>query len=434
MRPSNAHLPLLQASIVFLFLFGLIVGLAYKYDFSQMPNLGGLLFLTAALSCMLVAKITYNESKQALQSAGVPDMNIDTELSLSTTTYVELFKNSPVPYLVIDGQGHAQSVNTAALRLFGVPKSKLVGTDVFARLHLEDSAHLAFLIEKYQNGISVSDELVAVARPDGQEAWALFSLFRFVNQYGEVSGLLTLVDITKQKRAEDAKTEFVSLASHQLRTPIAGMKWSAELLEMDDSTGGLSAPQKKYVDRLLVSINRMALLVDDFLRVSRFDLGAFRPEYQTVLLEQIFADIMTDTAARVAQKSLVVETQFDASLTAVVTDPNLIRMIVTNLYTNAIKYTPAGGTITLGFAKQNDAIAITVTDTGMGIPAADQDQIFTKLFRASNATRDVPDGTGLGLYIAREAVRVLGGQINFTSTERVGTSFEVLLPLSIPAV
>jgi signal transduction histidine kinase len=106
-------------------------------------------------------------------------------------------------------------------------------------------------------------------------------------------------------------------------------------------------------------------------------------------------------------------------------------MIITNLYSNAIKYTRESGTIHIGFGRKNDSVVITVADNGMGIPAEDQDGIFKKLFRASNAVRNVPDGTGLGLYIVKEAVAVLKGQISFTTTENIGTTFEVVLPLEL---
>jgi signal transduction histidine kinase len=103
-------------------------------------------------------------------------------------------------------------------------------------------------------------------------------------------------------------------------------------------------------------------------------------------------------------------------------------MIVTNLLSNALKYTLPGGEVTVTAVKTGDTVAFEVRDSGMGIPIADQPQIFQKLYRASNATREVPDGTGLGLYIVREAVRVLGGRISFVSSEGVGTTFTVVLP------
>lgn len=420
---------LTQSCIVFVLTFGAVLLLTLYYDFSDI-DLGGLLFLAAFLCCVFIAKNTFDVVKS---SAVTDELKKSVALDMAVSSeelYVQLYKKSPVPYLIIDIDGHVKSANIAAVRMLGVGQAKVKGINVFSRLQCDELEHLDFLIEKYRSGVAVSDEIVRVKRPDHREAWALLSLFGFIDVAGQHIGLLTLVDITKQKKAEDAKSEFVSLASHQLRTPIAGMKWSAELLQMDNPET-LTDRQNKYIDRLLISIRRMALLVDDFLRVSRFELGTFQAEYKTLSLTELFEDIMSEQAPRVRQKNLTVKTFFDESVDHVVTDPNLIRMIVTNLYSNATKYTRENGTIHFGFGKKNDNLLITVADNGMGIPIEDQDEIFSKLFRASNAVRDVPDGTGLGLYIVREAVSVLKGNISFTTTENIGTTFEVVLPLEL---
>lgn len=420
---------IIQALFIFIFLFGAVVLLTLYYDFSGV-DLGGLLFLTAFLCCVFIAKNTFDLVKAAsvseeLKKSVAMDMAVSSE-----ELYVQLYKNSPVPYLIIDIDGHVKSANISAVRMLGLSQAKTKGVNVFSRLQCDELQHLDFLIEKYRSGVAVSSEMVRVKRPDHREAWALLSLFGFMDVAGQHIGLLTLVDITKQKKAEDAKSEFVSLASHQLRTPIAGMKWSAELLQMDNPES-LTERQHKYIDRLLISIRRMARLVDDFLRVSRFELGTFQAEYKTVSLTELFEDIMAEQSPRVSQKKLTVKTFFDESVDQVVTDANLIRMIVTNLYSNATKYTREKGTIHFGFGRKDDDLLITVADNGMGIPVEDQDEIFSKLFRASNATRNVPDGTGLGLYIVHEAVTVLKGNISFTTTENVGTTFEVVLPLEL---
>ncbi len=424
--------PLLQALGVFALLFGVVILVAVFYDFSQ-ANTEGLLFLTAFLCCVFVAKNTFD---LATSSAITAELKETAALDLAVSSeelYVQLYKNSPVPYIIIDFDGNIKSANVAAVRMLGIPQTKVKGVAIFSRLDCDQQEHLNFLVEKFQNGVSVSDEMVRVKRDDHREAWALLSLFGFTDIAGRQIGLMTLVDITKQKKAEDAKSEFVSLASHQLRTPIAGMKWSAELLQLDEDSE-LSERQKKYLDRLLMSIHRMAVLVDDFLRVSRFELGTFRAEYVMVNLPDLFDDVMGQLTERVTQKKLTVKKFFDKSITEVSTDPNLMRMIVTNLYSNATKYTREKGTVHIGFGRKNDTLIITVADNGMGIPAKDQDEIFSKLFRASNAVRDVPDGTGLGLYIVREAIAVLKGRISFTTTENIGTTFEVILPLDVPVV
>lgn len=419
-----------QSAVVFTLLFSAVVLLARYYDFSDV-DLGGLLFLMAFLCCVFAAKNTYDSVRSAERSEELKT-SVAKDLAFSSEElYIQLYKNSPVPYILIDHEGQIQSANIAAVRLLGVTQSAANGTNIFSRVRCDDVAHLDFLIEKYRSGVVISDEVVQVRRPDKNEAWALLSLFRFTDVNGQEIGLLTLVDITKQKKAEDAKSEFVSLASHQLRTPIAGMKWSAELLQMD-SPDTLSEQQRRYIDRLLISIRRMAVLVDDFLRVSRFDLGTFQPEYEPVELSKLFEDIMSEQESRIKQKQIEVKTFYDKSVDTVITDPNLIRMIVTNLYSNATKYTRENGTIHIGFGRKGGDLIISVADNGMGIPTEDQDGIFSKLFRASNAVRNVPDGTGLGLYIVHEAVSVLKGNISFTTTENIGTTFEVLLPLELP--
>ena len=427
---TNKKKPLIQSITIFVVLFSVVLLMTFYYDFSNI-DLGGLLFLMAFLCCVFVAKNTYDISR-SVDTTEELRKTISTEVEVSSEElYLQLYKNSPVPYVLIDIEGQVQSANIAAVRMLGITKTKVQGINMFTRLQSDELSHMDFLVEKFRSGVAISDEMVRVKRPDHKEAWALLSLYSFTNVNGEKIGLLTLVDITKQKKAEDAKSEFVSLASHQLRTPIAGMKWSAELLQMD-SPETLTDRQHKYIDRLLISIRRMAVLVDDFLRVSRFELGTFQAEYETVELSKVFEDIMAEQAVKGKEKQLDVKTFFDASVDQIVVDPNLIRMIITNLYTNAIKYTREKGTVHLGFGKRDEEIVITVADNGMGIPASDQDGIFTKLFRASNAVRDVPDGTGLGLYIVREAVEVLKGNISFTTVENIGTTFEVVLPLELP--
>lgn len=422
---------ILHSMTVFVALFACVILMTMYYDFSKIDT-NALLFILASLCCVFIAKNTFDSTRATLVSEELRK-NVALDLAISSEElYMQLYKNSPVPYLIIDVEGNVQSANIAAVRMLGVQQANVQGINVFNRLQSDIHEHLDFLIEKYHSGVAISDEMVRIKRPDHKEAWSLFSLFGFTDFAGERIGLLTLVDITKQKKAEDAKSEFVSLASHQLRTPIAGMKWSAELLLMD-APENLSDRQKKYIDRLLMSIQRMAVLVDDFLRVSRFELGTFQAEYRTVSLSEVFSEVMSEQASKVVQKKIAVKTFFDKDIDKVITDLNLIRMIVTNLYSNATKYTREEGTVHLGFARKDDSIIITVADNGMGIPAEDQDEIFSKLFRASNAVRDVPDGTGLGLYIVHEAVSVLKGNISFTTTENIGTTFQVVLPLELPA-
>lgn len=422
--------PLLQSSFVLLMLVIVVSTLVSMTDFSHM-DLRGLLFLVSLICCFLIAKNVFDTARESQMVEKLDEhMRLNDSL-MSRALYLELYRKSPVPYLVIDQEGVVESANMAAARLLGISQTKITGIHIFEALKSEKIEHLDFLRERFKSGVPFSDEKVEVLREDNKETWAIMSLFPIVNVPGLPVGLLTLVDITKQKKIEDAKTQFVSLASHQLRTPIAGMKWSAELLQMDGAKS-LTERQQKYVNRLLLSVHRMAVLVDDFLRVSRFELGTFVPEFSLFPVNELFDDVLLEQAARVEQKELVVKTFYDESVAVMGSDKNLVRMIVTNIFSNAVKYTREKGTIHIGYKKHNDVLEISIVDNGIGIPVGDQEKIFTKLFRAENATRDVPDGTGLGLYIVKEAVEVLKGKITFTSGQNVGTTFTVILPLEEP--
>lgn len=423
--------PLIQALVAFFIMFGGVIILTIIYDFSEI-DLGGLLFLMTTLTCVFIAKNIFDLNQADQSSKTMVETLAEELLSSSRELFTEVYYNSPVPYLLIDLEGVVVSANVAAVRLFSIPRERIEGTNVFLALECGSADHLEMIKQKYQRSLTIDSEEVRVKRGDDEMAWALLSLFRFSTLRERHLGLLTLVDVTKQKQIENAKSEFVSLASHQLRTPIAGMKWSAELLVMD-TTDPLSPRQKKYIERLLASIDRLSILVDDFLRVSRFELGTFVSDTTIFSLPELFADILKEQHLKVQTKHITVETFFDSTINEIVLDPELLRMIITNLYTNAAKYTPEQGTIHIGYSVKGDEIIIAIADNGIGIPVAEQPNVFKKLFRAQNATRQVPDGTGLGLYIVKEAVSVLHGHISFTSAEGVGTTFEVRIPLVLPA-
>lgn len=419
--------PLMHAIIVLIVLLVGILSVVVLTDVSEV-DLQGLLVLSVVVVCLLIAKNVFDNSRQAIELEQIDASLKENDSFTSKALYLELYRNSPVPYLVIDHTGHVHSANLAASRLFGIPHQKMNALHIFSAIKCDPIDHIDLLEQRFKNGIPFSDEKVQVLRDDNEDRWAMMSLLPIVHLPGSNIGLMTLVDVTKQKKIEDAKTQFVSLASHQLRTPIAGMKWSAELLQMD-SPHTLTDRQRKYIDRLLLSVHRMAVLVDDFLRVSRFELGTFVPEFVSFNVKDLLEDVLLEQAARVDQKELTVKSFHDTELEVMVSDKNLVRMIITNLFSNAVKYTKNKGTIHIGYKQKEDALVISVVDNGIGIPSSDQERIFSKLFRARNAVRDVPDGTGLGLYIVKEAVDVLKGRITFTSAEGMGTTFEVTLPL-----
>lgn len=423
-------LSIAQALFVFVFLLLLLLIVFFLYDFSK-TDLGALAFLLAIACIVLISRNVYDlakddsKQKEAIQAELVKHA----DESATKRLFDEVYKNSPVAYFILDDNSLITSVNLAGIRLLGLPLSRLIGREFFSCLNTDEKDKIILSREKFKNGIIVADEEISLKVSQNQ-VWAVLSIFQFKDMLGKKVSLVTLLDITKQKEVDMAKSEFVSLASHQLRTPIAGMRWSAELLLLDDSEP-LTNQQRKYATRLLSNIQKMGNLVDDFLQVSRFDLGTKVAQPEVINIKDLLEDIMSEQAVLVNEKKITVLKNYDQNLTEIETDPSLLRMILTNLFNNAVKYSKETGEVEVTFRKERNEVVFEIRDTGIGIPVSEQPRIFSKVFRASNASRDVPDGTGLGLYIAKKAVQVLRGRIDFSSTEYVGTTFTVVIPLNV---
>jgi len=238
-------------------------------------------------------------------------------------------------------------------------------------------------------------------------------------------------DITHEVEIDRAKTEFVSLASHQLKTPLTAISWLTEALLSGDK-GPLNDEQRKYIENIHATDRSMMEMVNDLLNVSRIELGTLqlRPEDIDVVA---FAQSVIDEQKQTADaKYIAIKYEHEESLPHMRVDRNLIRMVFQNLLSNAIKYTPAGGNASVTIARgsgMSDTVYVTVADTGIGIPKDEQDKVFQKMHRAKNAQTSVPDGTGLGLYVVKTIVERVKGTITFDSVEGKGTTFHVTLPV-----
>lgn len=249
-------------------------------------------------------------------------------------------------------------------------------------------------------------------------------------QSGEVNGaILLLRDVTREKEVDRAKTEFVSLASHQLKTPLAAVGWYAEAL-LNEEVGPLNDKQKEYVRNLHESNQRMVELVNALLNVSRLELGTFIVEPAPTNASALVESVIGELRPSLLTKQIEIKTTYDQSLPPVNLDPKLTRIIIQNLLSNAIKYTPMRGEVTVALTRADDQLLIRVGDSGYGIPAAAHDKIFSKLFRADNVRDKEADGTGLGLYLVKSIVEHTGGRIWFDSLEGKGTTFYVTVPLT----
>jgi len=228
-------------------------------------------------------------------------------------------------------------------------------------------------------------------------------------------------------RLDKIKTEFVSLASHQLRTPLTIIKWYGESL-LSETQGELNQTQKKYLHELYDGGQRMSVLISDLLSASSLDLGTYKSRVSTVDVVKLLDTIVKDQQLDIQQKNISLTTDIDPGLSKVNLDDQFLTAILQNLLSNSVKYSRRGGRIHVGIQSKKNRLLIQVSDSGIGIPKTQQPQIFAKLFRAENAKQLSANGTGLGLYIVKSMVNTMGGSIRFNSVENQGTTFYVKIP------
>lgn len=245
----------------------------------------------------------------------------------------------------------------------------------------------------------------------------------------QVAGCIVVFrDVTAEREVDKAKTEFVSLASHQLKTPLSAVNWYAEML-LDGDAGELNARQKEFLKEIAGGNQRMAKLVNSLLNVSRIDMGTLSITPEPVDLSAVFDSVIEEQQFAISAKQLELKKSYEKDLPRVNLDPNLIRIVIQNLISNAVKYTRENGKIEVELRRQSGDVLVKVADNGYGIPKLEQPEIFKKLFRADNVKSKKVEGTGLGLYVAKAVVEAFGGKIWFESVEDKGTSFYITLPL-----
>jgi signal transduction histidine kinase len=233
---------------------------------------------------------------------------------------------------------------------------------------------------------------------------------------------------TDLRSLERVKAEFVSLASHQLRTPLTSISWYSEML-LEDDTGVLNPDQRKYIQGIHTATRQMVDLVNALLDTSRIDMNTFVIEPRPFDVVVIAKEVIQDIEPLVFKKKQNLIEDYSPRSLVVKIDPKLTRMIIQNLLMNAVKYTPAQGKIRLRIKKGVSDFKIQVSDSGYGIPKSQQAHIFTKMFRADNVRMRETEGTGLGLYIVKSILETAGGKISFKSVEGVGSTFTVSLPM-----
>lgn len=331
-----------------------------------------------------------------------------------------------------DKRGNIVEMNAAAEKIIGWTSGEVMGKNLFEIVVVEDEHEKTILKNQqavstvFKTGKAVVIDSTCFINKNGERVPVAINVTPIILS-GKIIGTVNAFrDITEEKKLERAKNEFISLASHQLRTPITSMSWNLEILLSGDK-GPLNKEQKGLMEAVYKSSKNMAELVGGFLDITKIESGGFVSEKGDVDLAQISDSVLAEIANQISSKKINITKKYGNNILHLDIGTKTAKIILQNLLTNAVKYTPENGSVEVKIEKTSQGTIISVKDNGYGIPEEAKSQIFSKLFRAENIREKEPSGTGLGLYLLKSLVDKLGGKVWFKSKEGVGTTFYVNL-------
>lgn len=337
--------------------------------------------------------------------------------------------------VVTDTDGKVLLVNDIAAELLGLEQGKRAGQRIDDREFFTPAGKLIAAKERpmqaaLETGKKINREVVLKGKGDSMISLNITA--SPVRERGETIGAIQIIrDVTEEKEVDRMKTEFISVASHQMRTPLSGIKWFAQMLLQGDA-GKLKGDQIEFVKNISGSTDRMIELVNSLLNISSLEGGRIVGEPAPTDIKELLDNVAKDQKMQADDRKQKLSVSVEAGLPKMNIDPKLLAQVYVTLLTNSIKYTPKEGSITVSVSRKGNDLISQVTDTGYGIPAAEQKKIFSKFFRGSNVMKVETDGTGLGMFLAKTIVESADGKIWFESKEGKGTTVWFSLPIGTP--
>lgn len=339
--------------------------------------------------------------------------------------------------LLISLEGRVLSVNQKFTDFFTITAEEAMGRDLAAfaaiigRIFAEPERLVALIAATDTNTTRSFTDSLRQRWPQEREL-AIYTT-PVHNAAGHHLGRLYVFrDVSREREVDRMKTEFVSLVSHELRTPLTAIQGYLDVV-LNEEVGELSEGQREFLGIVKDNSNRLVSLINDLLDIARIESGRIELYQVPLNLPQIVQSVVTLFGPQVEAKGQRLVVVVPSGLPEVVGDPDRIRQVLTNLVSNAHKYTPEGGSITISVETDNQWVRVAVADTGIGLTVEEQSHLFTKFYRASNRTTQEVKGTGLGLAISRSVIELHGGQMSVASTQGQGSIFSFTLPL-VPAV
>ena len=331
--------------------------------------------------------------------------------------------------LVFDKENNLAFVNPQAENFLKVKEEKIIGKSIPKLLKISFLQPLMKIlgegIEKtFRKELEINENLILEV-----------TTVPVIREKEKIGNLVILHDVTREKLVDKMKTEFVSLAAHQLRTPLSVIKWTLKMF-LDGDLGKLNKEQQDFLDSTYKSNEKMIALINDLLNITRIEEGRYLYNLVSADIEGLVDSIINSHREEIKKKRIKVTLRKPSKkIPKTLLDVEKIKIAIDNIFDNAIKYTLPGGEVTVYLKYDKKNIEVSIEDTGVGISEKQQGRLFTKFFRGSNVIRMETEGTGLGLFIAKNIIEAHGGKIWFKSKEKVGTTFYFSLPIreKIPA-
>ena len=328
--------------------------------------------------------------------------------------------------------------NDITSKLIGYTQKEIIGKSYFDIFKITDekgnyiSKEMRIFTKAISTGnmipVSLNNHYFLIKKDETRFAFTAMTSPIWIN--GVVDGAIVVFrDATKENEIDKMKTEFLSLAAHQLLTPVSAINWLSELL-LSDKKKMKGAKKKELLTNIQISARTMSGLINSLLNISRIESGRIIVEPEPTSLKDLVNRLLEELKNKIEEKKQKVTLSVDSKLKKINVDPRLIGEVYKNYLTNAIKYTPENGKILIEIKIKNKEVISKVIDNGYGIPKNEQAKIFSKFFRGTNIVKIEKDGNGLGLYLVKQIVDVSGGKVGLESELNKGSTFWFTLPLA----
>jgi PAS domain S-box-containing protein len=379
---------------------------------------------------------TQEDTKRALLNVMEDLKKANGKIELEKVKDRAILENIGEGLIAVDPNGKVIMVNKAAEILLGQKEAALQGKKITSLDMLDAEGQI----------IAPADQPISGVLKNGKTIGPSVAEYYFVGQDkrkfplgitvtpikldDEIIGAIEVFrDATKEQEIDKAKTEFVSIASHQLRTPLGVAKWYLEAVEEEGYLDRLPKTGKDYLDEVYKSNERVLKVVRELLSVSRIDQGRVNDDPKPTDAVRLVKDIVHEMSPVAAGKNVRLTLRIKRLQSpGIYIDQLRLHEVIQNLIANALEYTPSGGHVAVTVGKKAHEFVISFTDTGIGIAEKDRKRLFTKFFRSEKAALQNPDGSGLGLYVVKSYVEEWGGKITVRSREGKGSAFIITLP------